>query len=252
MCFSASFGFTVPAESPWTLGARWEIPVNVRSVPRALRRAQGELASRTLGLSSARMEVVRGPLADARAAERTGSSTDRGRSADFGACGRRNGLLSYGQASATDIVVGRFFVAWPVLHGLVRPNSRRETAMAYPPPSLAAEPQPKSDPGDAGRKPMGLQPHRRDLRWRSGTGADAAASFSAEPAVTEGTPSERSGRQPIPIPLLDNRTVVTNHQVGRHRTGRLTMASSHTARCAAAGRRSGLRTPSSRSERPDS
>jgi len=168
------------------------------------------------------------------------------------ACGGQKNLLFLPKASATDIVVGRFFCCLAGAHGPVRPNSIRETAMAYAPPSSMTEHQLKSNPSDAGRRLMGLRAHRGGLRWRSGTGAEVATSFSAKPAVTAGTPSGRSGRQPIPILLLDNRTVVTNHQVGRHRTGRPTMASSHTARCAAAGRRSGLRTPTSRSERPDS
>jgi hypothetical protein len=157
-------------------------------------------------------------------------------------------------------VVGRLFCCRADLIGPAPSNSIRETAMAYARPSWVAEPQPKSDPADASDNPMGLIRHRGDLHWWAGTEADPAASFPARPAVIRAMPGKRPGWHPIPIPLLDNRTVVTRHQVGQRparparpvRRARPTTASSHTARCAAEGRRSGTRAPDSRRARPDS
>jgi hypothetical protein len=245
------FDLTVAAGSLVSLGACWESPVKHPACRPAPPTGTASLCTASLSEQASdflpeRVEVpgVRSPTLAVRIPGVAAECWVFGLAADRRTCysWRRRPRL---------VVVGRLFSCLAGGTGLIGTTSIRETAMAYSPPSSAAEPQPKSDPGDAGRNLMGLLSHHGGLCWRPGTEADPAASSTATPAGLWATPRRRPGRHPILTPLLDNRTVVTRHQVGRQ-SARPTMASSHTARCAAAGRRSGTRAPDPRGARPDS
>jgi hypothetical protein len=168
------------------------------------------------------------------------------------ACGAAGDLLSYGQASAT-YCRWALFCCRASVAGSAIVNLRRAFVMACTRSSAAADHQPKSDPADAGRLPMGVLPHPAGLsarqHRRSGTAPVSGA--SPDPRPVEGVLPTRSGWQgPQPAisdsfpadPHVDNRRFVSRHRVSRPQhqlPGGLTQASSHTARCAAAGRRSG-------------
>lgn len=150
------------------------------------------------------------------------------------------------------IVVGRLFCCRVSDPASASANPRRVTAMACTRSSALSEHKPKSDPADARRLPAGLIP-----RWagvsagqhrRSGTAPVSGSSPYPRPVGPLPVRPDWQGSRPAHSesspadPHVDNRRFVTRHLVNQQHhqmRGWLTMASSHTARCAAAGRRSG-------------
>ena len=184
------------------------------------------------------------------------------------ACRGHTDLLFCGQASAT-LCRRALFCCRVGRAGPARANPQRVTAMACDRSSALSENKPKSDPADARRLPAGVLPRwaGQSSRLLSGqhrqSGTAPASGPSPYPRPVEALPlrSERPGSRPaLPEsspadPHVDNRRFVTRHLVGQQHhqmPGWLTMASSHTARCAAAGRRFGTFTPDSRRTTPDS
>jgi hypothetical protein len=159
--------------------------------------------------------------------------------------GRSRGLAARGAACYSWrrrprlCVVGRFFCCRVDLLRSARPNRIRETAMASSKGSATSEHQPKSDPANADMRLFERSTRSYGRHRRVGTPAELWASPMARP---DARPVARPVAGSLSIetsPHLDNRRFVKRHQVGQQQMAWPTMASSHSARCAAAGRRSG-------------
>jgi len=128
--------------------------------------------------------------------------------------------------------LGAFFV--PSRVGLpARSMLERENAMGCSRAPASSDAQPYSDPDAAGAILAGWLSDPLIERQHDGTPARAWASTRARPVGSR------------LIPLLDNRRCVQRRQVGQRDRRRPTTASSHSARYAAAGRRSGWLTSQS-------
>ena len=139
---------------------------------------------------------------------------------------------------------GAFFVSDPTQTDRRRSIPARKTGMVSSDVPAKAGPQLKTDPANSGRAPAAW--HRRPLGRRQHHGAPAARSASP-PGQRSST--GRPGELPTALALalapltprdtvhLDNRRFVKT--VGWPHEAQPATASSHTARCAAAGRRSG-------------
>ena len=140
------------------------------------------------------------------------------------ACVAPVGVLLLLQASAT-VCRRALFLCRAESVGRRDRNPRREYAMGCSKAPASKDAQPYSDPDAAGVLWAGRLHGPVIQRQRDGTPADAWASPIARPMLRL-------------IPHFDNRRFVQRRQVGQ-RDREWPPASSHSARCAAAGRRSG-------------